>query len=235
MPYLTPNQPATDQMICRRLKIPAQTDWLALVDGALTTLVQDWNWEEFGTSTVDETIQAFYQMLTDYTDSTGFCMIGSIFPYMTAAPPTGTLICDGAAHARVDYPDLYAALDAAFIVDANFFVTPNLRDRAVIGAGDAGGGSTPHDVGEIGGEEAHTLTEGELATHSHTDAGHTHSYQSQGITTPVVAPGEVPVALINLFPAITGVGFAAIQNTGSNLPHNNMQPFLALNYCVVAK
>lgn len=162
-------------------------------------------------------------------------MIGSIFPYMTAAPPTGTLICDGAAHSRLDYPDLYAALDGAFIVDADFFVTPDLRDRAVIGAGDAGGSSTPHAVGEIGGEEAHTLTEGELATHTHSDAGHTHSYSSQGITTPVVAPGEVPVALINLFPAITGVGFASIQNTGSNLPHNNMQPFLALNYCVVAK
>jgi len=162
-------------------------------------------------------------------------MIGSIFPYMTADPPAGTLICDGAAHARTDYPDLYAALDAAFIVDANYFVTPDLRDRTVIGAGDAGGSSTPRAVGEIGGEETHTLTTGELASHSHSDAGHQHTYSPPGITAPVVAPGEVPVQAVNLLPGLTGVGFASIQNTGSDLPHNNMQPFLALNYCVVAK
>jgi microcystin-dependent protein len=222
-------------MICRRLKIPADSDWLALVNGALTTLIQDWNWEQFGTSTIDETIQTFYQMMTDYTDSTGYCMIGSIFPYMTADPPAGTLICDGAAHARIDYPDLYAALDAAFIVDANYFITPDLRDRTVIGAGDAGGSSTPRTVGEIGGEETHILTTGELASHTHTDAGHSHSYSPPGTTVPVVAPGEAPVIAINLFPGITGTGFAAIQNTGADLPHNNMQPFTALNYCVVAK
>jgi len=222
-------------MICRRLKIPAQTDWLALVNGALTTLIQEWNWQEFGTATVDETVQAFYQMMTDYTDSTGYCMIGSIFPYMTADPPAGTLICDGAAHARVDYPDLYAVLDSAFILNADFFATPDLRDRTVIGAGDAGSSSTPRTVGEIGGEETHTLTTGELASHSHSDAGHQHTYSPPGITAPVVAPGEVPVQAINLLPGLTGVGFASIQNTGSDLPHNNMQPFMALNYCVVAK
>lgn len=236
-------------MICRRIRIPAQTDWLALVNGALTTLVQDWNWEQFGTSTIDETIQTFYQILADYTDSTGYCMIGSIFPYMTADPPTGTLICDGAAHLRVDYPDLYAALDAAFIVDADSFITPDLRDRTVIGAGDAGGTSTPRTVGEIGGEESHILIVDELAAHDHTspphghtDTGHSHSIPLL-IDFPVVVPGEDPVGaqIVPIVSAQTGTSSANITNTtatidstGDDQPHNNMQPFLALNYCVVA-
>lgn len=236
-------------MICRRIRIPAQTDWLALVNGALTTLVQDWNWEQFGTSTIDETIQTFYQILADYTDSTGYCMIGSIFPYMTADPPTGTLICDGVAHLRIDYPDLYAALDAAFIIDADSFITPDLRDRTVIGAGDAGGTSTPRTVGEIGGEESHILIVDELAAHDHTspphghtDTGHQHTIP-QLLDTPFVAPGEdiFGASIVPIVSALTGFASANITNTaatidstGDDQPHNNMQPFLALNYCVVA-
>lgn len=235
MPYLTPDLPATDQMVCRRIKIPAQSDWLALVNGGLTTLIKTFNWEQSGTATVEETVQMFTQILTDYWASTDYCMIGTIFAYITTNPPANTLICDGSSHARVDYPDLYAALDAVFIVDADNFVTPDLRDRTIIGAGDAGGSSTPRTVGEIGGEEAHTLTVGELAAHSHTDLGHTHVYQPPGSTFLFVAPGEAPGALVNLIPGVTGSGSANITDTGGDLPHNNMQPFMALNYCVVAK
>lgn len=236
-------------MICRRIRIPAQTDWLALVNGALTTLVQDWNWELFGTSTIDETIQTFYEILAGYTDSTGYCMIGSIFPYMTADPPAGTLICDGAAHSRLDYPDLYAAIDAAFIVDADSFITPDLRDRTVIGAGAAGAGFSDRTVGEIGGAETHTLIVDELAAHNHSspahghsDIGHSHSIPL--ITSfPVVVPGEDPVGaqIIPILTNSTGIASANITDTaatidptGDDQPHNNMQPFLALNYCVVA-
>lgn len=198
-------------------------------------LTKTYNFELAGTSSIEDTTQYFEQMLTDYVDSTDFCMIGSIFPYMTEFAPVGCIVCDGGTYYRVDYPDLYAALDPVFIVDADSFVVPDMRDRTVIGAGDAGSGYTSRAVGDVGGEEAHQLTETELAAHTHADAGHSHTYQPPGTTFLFVAPGEAPGALVNLIPSITGSASAAITSTGSDAPHNTMQPFFALNYCVVAR
>lgn len=235
MPFLTPNAPPDDFTVCRRIRIPAHTDWLSLVTGALAVLTKPYNFELSGTSSVEDTTQYFEQMLTDYVDSGDFCMIGSIFPYVTSMPPANCLLCDGSSYMRIYYPDLYAALDPVFIVDADNFMVPDLRGKTVIGAGDGGPDYTNRTVGEIGGEEAHQLVETELAAHTHTDAGHSHVYNPPGISVPAVAPGEVPLTAINLVPGITGTGFAAIQPTGSDVPHNNMQPYLALNYCVVAR
>lgn len=234
MPFLTPDIPPDDLTVCRRIKLPAHTDWLALVNGALTVLTKEYNFQAFGTATIEETTQFFEQFFLDYIDSTDYCMIGSIFPYMTEDPPLNCLTCDGATYNRVDFPDLYAKLDAAFIVDADSFFVPDLRGKAPIGAGDGGADYTNRTVGEIGGEEYHQLSEAELASHAHTDAGHSHVYNPPGISVPVVAPGEVPVQAVNLLPGFTGTGYASIQPTGSGVPHNNMPPFVALSYCVVA-
>lgn len=235
MPFLTPNTPPDNLTVCRRVKIPAQTDWLSLVSGALAVLTKPYNFELSGTATVEETTQFFEQFFLDYLDSTDYCMIGSIFPYITALPPAHCLVCDGSSYQRINYPDLYAALDAVFIVDADNFVVPDLRGKTVIGAGDGGADYTNRTVGQIGGEEAHQLTVTELASHGHTDLGHSHIYNPPGTALPVVAPGEVPVTAINLLPGLTGEAYANIQNTGADEPHNTMQPFLALNYCVMAR
>lgn len=250
MPFLTPNVPPDELTICRRIKLPAHTDWLSLVNGALAVLTKDYNFEQFGTATVAETVQFFEQFYLDYIDSTDYCMIGSIFPYMTTLPPANCLVCDGATYDRVDYPDLYAKLDSAFIVDADSFTVPDLRGKAPIGAGDGGADFTNRTVGETGGEEAHLLTVTELAAHNHTspahghiDTGHSHSIPLL-IDFPVVVPGEDPVGaqIVPIVSAQTGTSSANITDTtatidatGDDTPHNNMQPFIALNYCVVAK
>lgn len=230
--------------------IPAHTDWLALVSGALAVLNKPYNFEAFGTATVEETTQAFEQIFLDYLESTDFCMIGSIFPYMTTLPPANCLVCDGTIYNRVDYPDLYAKLEAAFIVDADTFKVPDLRGRTPIGAGDGGTPLTSRTVGETGGEENHQLTVDELAAHTHTspehghsDTGHTHTVPEL-IDTPFVAPGEdvFGASIVPIVSANTGSSSANITNTavtidsaGGDTAHNNMQPFIAMNYCVVAK
>jgi microcystin-dependent protein len=35
--------------------------------------------------------------------------------------------------------------------------------------------------------------------------------------------------------ALTGSGFANIQNTGGDGAHNNLQPYLAVKFCIVAR
>ena len=63
MPWLTPDSIPEDDD-CRPLFIPANSVWLALVSGALTELTQKYNWEKFGTLSVDETV-AQMQIIVD--------------------------------------------------------------------------------------------------------------------------------------------------------------------------
>jgi len=151
--------------------------------------------------------------------------------YTTADPPALTLPCDGEEYLREDYPDLYAQLDAAYIVDADHFVTPALQSRSPIGAGQ-GVGLSAYAVNEIAGEETHALTEDENGTHSHVDSGHSHTYSPPGATGLAVSPGELPVLLPNLLPGITGSASANIQPSGLGDAHNTIHPVNAVKFAV---
>lgn len=233
MPYLTPNA-APDTMLVRRVRIPASPDWLGIFNGAIAQATLYWNFEQSGDVSPLDTAAAFLRIYEDYLDSDGF-MIGQVTPYVTANPPTFCIDCDGGTYNRVDWPELYALLDPAFVIDADTFTTPNLNNGSVpIGAGLSTEGTT-FAVGDVGGEENHVLTETENATHNHADLGHIHSYQPPGTTGLAVAPGELPVALPNFIPSATGSASANIQSSGDSAPHNNMSPYVVLKYCVVAR
>lgn len=145
--------------------------------------------------------------------------VGFVRPYITSSPPDNTIPCDGGTYNREDFPLLYAVIDAVFIVDADTFTTPDLRGLVMIGAGTVG--LRTFSLGGTGGEYEHQLTESELASHAHTIP--------KTITTLVLEPGEVPALTpIPIIPDFTG-------NTGGDVPHNNIQPYGVVKYCVVAR
>lgn len=73
MPYLTPDEVPEDDT-CRPLFIPNDTAWLAIVSGALTELTKPWNWEQFGTLTVDEAVAASNAIVERYyAEACGGC------------------------------------------------------------------------------------------------------------------------------------------------------------------
>jgi len=179
--------------------------------------------------------------------------LGMIFPFVTSAVPTGALECDGTTYLRTDYPDLYAALDSAFIVDTDHFKVPDLLGRTVIGVGHGTGLST-YAMDASGGEEAHILSTAQLPNHSHavtdtghthgvTDGGHTHSYtfraaasagalqsgtNSGNVGTGTTAPSPTGVTVNS---ATTGI---LVGSTGSGASHENRQPYRALRYAIWA-
>lgn len=203
-------------MVCRRLIIPAQ--YLPTVHGALHELTQEYNWEQFGTDTPAQAAEKMLDMLDDWE---GDCMpIGSIIGAVTSSAPTGYLACDGTQYLRVDYPDLYAALDSTFIDDADHFTVPDFEGRAVIGAG-TGSGLTARALGDTGGVETHTLTASEMPSHTHT-------YLPPTINPDIEGPG-VPDVGATVLGTVTNTGSA-----GGDGAHENMPPFGVVTWYIKA-
>lgn len=201
----------------------------ALIE-ALFLLTQDYNWAIQGSASIEYASELFSEALN--TVKFGAYMVGSMVPYVTTNPPFGTIPCDGASYLRTDYPLLYSVIDNAYIIDADTFTTPVMAGQAVIGAGLAASGTT-FNVNSNGGSETHTLTVAELASHTHIDTGHTH-VDGQAAPTLIAIGAGVPAPSAIPSVGLTGSANANLANTGSDNPHNNMQPYLALNWAIIA-
>ncbi len=103
------------------------------------------------------------------------------------------------------------------------FALPDLRGRASISFGNG------HTLGERAGEQAHTLSIPELPTHIHTAQA---SPTNAG--TPIASNNFLAAAnnLYNPASALTSLNPATVTNTGGSQAHENMQPYLTLNFCI---
>jgi len=149
---------------------------------------------------------------TDEMVFSGCMMIGDV-KAIARDPASFELVCDGATYDRVDYPDLYAVMDPAFIIDADQFMVPDLIDRFVFN-GTA--------VGTSGGESSVVLTIAEMPAHDHSE-------QDPGL---VDVQAGAPSGIFALsdpgLPSTTG-------STGGGGAHNNMPPYLTLLPVIVAR
>jgi microcystin-dependent protein len=146
------------------------------------------------------------------------CPVGTVLPFAGSTAPAGFLLCDGTAQLKASYPALYAVIGAnTFQADgATTFFLPDLRGRVPIGTG-VGTGQT-FVRGGYGGEEQHTLIASEMPNHTHTVSAH----HASGATFSAGAGGaEVP-----------STATLTTSSAGSGLPHNNMQPYVVLNYII---
>lgn len=227
-------QPLAASYSARTVRLSGDSLALFLSTEELTEIERWTNAGEEPDFTTRDTIEALTALA--YLELMENALLGTIAPFATASPPEGMLECDGTTYLRTDYPDLYAALDTAFIVDADHFLTPDLRGRTILGAG-SGTGLSTYAVGDAGGEETHQLTTAELASHSHgvTDPAHSHT---EITSTPTVitigagapAPSAVPGVGVT-GASLTGI---SINSAGSDNAHENRQPYLALRFGIWA-
>jgi microcystin-dependent protein len=153
--------------------------------------------------------------------------------------PTGWAQCNGQLLPINQNQALFALLGTTYGGDGRVnFALPDLRGRAAM---DEGNG---HSQGERAGEAAHTLSQAEIPTHVHmlrvdattaaasnqaapganTVFGQTIGQPSQGSSFGV-SMYETPANLQAMDGAIIGA-------QGGNQPHENMQPYLTLNFCI---
>ena len=141
-------------------------------------------------------------------------------------PPKGWALCNGQLLPINQNQGLFSLLGTTYGGDGRVnFALPDLRARVPIHMGNG------HTLGEKGGEPAHTLTIGEIPTHTHVFNG-----------SPSDASAPVPASnlLAKAAPANPYIGAAnlgtfnpaSIANVGGSQAHLNMQPFLTLSFCI---
>lgn len=144
-------------------------------------------------------------------------LIGSIIPTARAAAPTGFLLCDGAEVSRTTYAALFAAIGTAYGAGdgSTTFNVPNMQGRVPVGRDAV---QTEFDtLGEVGGAKTHTLSIGEIPSHSHTVAG--------GLAA-TAGSGNVSLA------SNSGATLFASSSQGGGAAHNNLQPYAVVNYLI---
>jgi len=142
---------------------------------------------------------------------------GCIMPYAGATAPSGFLLADGSAVSRTTYADLFAVVGETYgIGDGSLtFNLPDLNGRVAVGKSTDTEFNT---LGKTGGEKTHQLTVEELASHSHSlNTFHQGSGGHSGL-----------ISQSNSSAMPTG----STGSTGGNTAHNNLQPYLTLNYII---
>ncbi|HWQ11950.1 MAG TPA: tail fiber protein [Roseiflexaceae bacterium] len=152
-----------------------------------------------------------------------------IFPFNFA--PTGWAWCDGQLMPISQNTALFALLGTTYGGDGrSTFALPNLQGRAPMHPGQ-GPGLSLHDLGETGGSETVTLTEPEIPAHSHALRA---SPDDGDLTAP--APDRSLARSGGGFAyqstASVALGAQALTLAGGSQPHNNMQPYLTLYFCI---
>ncbi|PIT02216.1 tail collar protein [Bradyrhizobium nitroreducens] len=160
--------------------------------------------------------------------------IGEIRLFGFPRVPDGWLACSGQSLAISQYDVLYAVIGTTYGGDGvQTFNLPDLRGRVPIGQG-TGQGLPTYALGQMAGEEDHTLIEAEMPVHSH-------SLMSSTATADTATPGPT----VHLATASTGNLYAPVMNAapyatmapcvttaGKNIGHNNMMPTVVANYCI---
>jgi len=193
--------------------------FIPYIVGALQALLDNSTYE----SDIESSVAQAHDLIA--TIQTGVCdvsmPVGAIIQYATSSVPSNCLPCDGSSHLRVDYPDLYAALDSQFKTDADHFVTPDFRGRVPVGTG-TGSGLTARTMNDSFGAETHQLTTAQLPVHNHAvNVGTTAATGNTAFT--MGANG-----------AATGSSANGTQSAGTGAVHNNVQPSRAIGFCIVA-
>ncbi len=166
--------------------------------------------------------------------------VGTITPYAGQSAPDGYLACDGSAVSRTTYAALFKVISTTYgSGDGSTFNLPNLQGRTIIGV------SSSHTLATTGGEETHTLTENEMPSHSHsgsTDASGEHYHSISGISVYMganlirVRDSHNPnISQQNDMTTNTSGSHSHsvyINSAGGGQSHNNMQPYIALNYII---
>lgn len=150
--------------------------------------------------------------------------------------PRGWAFCNGQLLPVSQNTALFSLIGTTYGGDGRTTTAlPNLAGRAPMHPG-RGPGLTSRRLGQNGGVESVTISEAQMPNHSHTQTGSSEETEFDGTADPlnavtgVVEGGKEVYA--NASSTIVGLSPDIVDNTGSGEPHNNMQPYLSINFII---
>ena len=154
-----------------------------------------------------------------------------IFPFNF--PPRGWAFCDGQLMSISQNTALFSLLGTTYGGDGRTnFALPNLQGRAPMHPGQ-GPGLSLYDLGEVGGTDTVTLLQSEAPAHPHAWNASNQDATNQSPVSELTASGVGGITMYAAPPAsLTPLNSNAVGPVGSNQPHNNLQPYLTVNFCI---
>lgn len=141
---------------------------------------------------------------------------GVVHQYAGFNAPDGYLLCDGSFYRTDEYVELFNTIGFTYGEQGSganlMFAVPNLTARVPVGVGSG------YALGSTGGEAKHTLTVNEMPKHDHGAVYTGNATTSNKKYAWYTTTGDK-------------IGYQVME-TGSGAAHNNMQPYIALNYII---
>lgn len=142
-------------------------------------------------------------------------------------PPQGWALCNGQTLPINQNQALFSLLGTYYGGNGQTtFQLPDLQGRVPIHMGSG------HNLGERGGEQAHTLSIAEIPEH-------THVLNASGVNATATVPtSSHHIATAPGFEAfrpatsLVAMGAGTVSNIGGSQAHLNMQPFLTVSFCI---
>lgn len=140
-------------------------------------------------------------------------------------PPKGWALCNGQLLPINQNQALFSLLGTTFGGDGRVnFALPNLQGRTPIHVGSG------HTLGERGGEQAHTLSIGEIPNHTHVARFSTAAANTDNGAANV--PAQTVSPIYGPPQNLVAMNAGSVTNVGGSQAHLNMQPFLVISFCI---
>jgi len=150
-----------------------------------------------------------------------------LVPYNFA--PQGWALCNGQLLSIAQNTALFSLLGTTYGGNGTTnFALPDLRGRVPISSGQ-GPGLSNYTLGETGGAETHTLTVAQMPIHTHSVSAATSVGSTDRPNNALLARNAAGVPQFGIS---STTQLAGVQSSGSSQPHNNLQPFVTLNWII---
>ncbi len=157
--------------------------------------------------------------------------IGEIRLFAGNFAPAGWAFCDGSLLAISENDALFNLIGTTYGGDGQTtFALPDLRSRVPVHQGQ-GSGLSNYQLGQSSGVETVTLTVNQIPGHNHTPQANSGPGTQQGPGNGVWATPSTGTIYSDVAPSLS-MNAAAVGATGGSQPHDNIMPFLAINFII---
>jgi microcystin-dependent protein len=150
-------------------------------------------------------------------------------------PPRGWAFCAGQTMSIAQNTALFSLIGTFYGGNGTTtFALPDMGGNVPIGQG-SGQGLSPRVLAEASGVDAITLISAEMPAHSHNMVGDSKAFDTDSFSPSGALPANSGALMIysnSASPQTVSMSPLMVGPTGGSLPHNNLMPYLALNYCI---